>query len=80
MADLTSDGKSLENKEPVKTKKTERKPISLDKPQETQQQIQVHQGNIGVLQVKFLESINNQHQQIIKLIERCVELMEKKHG
>lgn len=52
MADLPI--KDLGNKQV----QTERKPITLDKPQETQKEVQVHRGNIDLLSLKFLESIN----------------------
>lgn len=71
MADLTVDGKPSDlNKEPVKTKQTERKPIVLDKPQDVSQQIQVHQGNIGVLQVKLLEMATVELKKIRELLEK----------
>jgi len=65
MADLNADGtgpanptkESKENKS-SKTKHTERKPVTLDKPQEVNSQIQVHRGNVDILSLKFLESIS----------------------
>ena len=83
MADLNADGISPAN--PVVEKKdkkgkvtrTERKPIQLDKPQVTSNQIQVHQGNIGVLQVKFLESVNNAVQDIRGVAREIRDLVKE---
>ena len=58
----------------VKQVQTERKPITLDKPQEVSQQIQIHLGNTDVLKIKLLESINNGIQKLV------VALTEKKNG
>jgi len=61
--------KMMANKDkmPPKVTHTERKPISLDKPQVSSNQIQVHTGNIQVLIIKFLESINNGVQDLVKM-------------
>ena len=75
MADLNADGtgpanptkESKENKS-SKTKHTERKPVTLDKPQEVNSQIQVHRGNVDILGLKFLEAISMALVRIEKLL------------